>query len=992
MSNFNENFLTKNLQITKAVFKTNLQGCKSSQIVGRKINNGCLLVKSQKGKKLNPNVMVLQGKKGTDPIRKYIRKKSPGRSLSLNRILGEKEFKTEVPSHVSPPRFLKKNKEKINGSSQILDDLPKLEISEAVCPSTPRILRQKKIKTNKSIQVLDDTCKIEKLSPYNQTKLLTRTVRKKEEKFEVFKDPEEKQKTSAKKLKLKNWPEKTAKKKTKLKKIVFAKGPGDSKAWKDIKNSETDENCVKTDRDQIKKKKKKGVELFSALKTKPKKINKSQDASKHKSYDLLSFDLSRKLKKPKKLISPTKEDSQKLQNLNCSEKFQIKKFKAKKKKNTRSIWLDDENKSPVSRKNQSSDEKRELSIENKLLKDQLYKLKQRVFKTKKELMFKDYSLNLMKNIDKVVKIQRWFRKRIKNRIQESGSLDNNQIEKWINLQRPGLNNRTSSDLVRSFDCKIFNSVDEGVKDYSKDEEIRGDKDCDEDEVESIPKKVEKVPSLRLNFILQAKHMSEDFNPSSVFGHILKDSLNSESSDSDVRLEYNSSSSKIKQVSDLDIHNESFSSLEDQPEPNPTLLTATDNSQLKTEENLQNPLNTSSNSSENLKNSPETQPDLQNPLKPSESPLSDTNTQQKEKPLASLTQIPIFPPSENSFKSNESLQNSAEILSGDLSYQDSDLESSQYSDPDNSLKRILKNKSDDQPEIIDRPEHNMISDLDSSEDNMNTNNFILHTDTSISEEKLEALSVSPKPYLSEFDQDIIKLIDIELDHFLKNVKFSLGQKDVDPGLQFIELYINKLSEQLEQNEDEMLELINTPSYQDPYNKLEILQTVPLGKLNKFPALELILPQYLSSELKKEFNSLEIPNKQIYLQMIFDCVNEALNHIRPFALDGLPDPWSPVSSTLYGEGQIKVVFDKIKKLIHNWESVKCGMMVDKVEDPSVQKVKKIQEERLNVILAQNAKDFESKWLWYEDEETQVKIDVSDLAFEFLIEETFCFLKIV
>ena len=164
---------------------------------------------------------------------------------------------------------------------------------------------------------------------------------------------------------------------------------------------------------------------------------------------------------------------------------------------------------------------------------------------------------------------------------------------------------------------------------------------------------------------------------------------------------------------------------------------------------------------------------------------------------------------------------------------------------------------------------------------------------------------------------------------------------------------------------------------------------MGKLSKFPALELILPQHYSSELKEDFNSFETPNKQIYLQMVFDCIPEALNHIRPFALDGLPDPWSSVSSTLYGEGQIKVVFDKIRKLIHKWESVKCGMMVDKVEDPSVNKVQKVQEERLNILLAQGVKDFECKWLWYEDEETQVKIEVSDLAFEFLIEETFCFI---
>ena len=47
---------------------------------------------------------------------------------------------------------------------------------------------------------------------------------------------------------------------------------------------------------------------------------------------------------------------------------------------------------------QSSDEKRELSLENKLLKDQLYRLKQRVFKTKNELLNKNHSLNILNDI------------------------------------------------------------------------------------------------------------------------------------------------------------------------------------------------------------------------------------------------------------------------------------------------------------------------------------------------------------------------------------------------------------------------------------------------------------------------------------------------------------------------------------------------------------------------------------------------------------------
>lgn len=976
MNNFSENSTTKDNRIAKTVIKNNLQSCRSSQIIGRKINNGCLLVKSQKGKKLNSNVLLVQGKKVNEPRRKFIAKKSPGRSLSLNRVFSEKDVKTEVSSHISPPRGLKNYKEKASGMSQLLDELPKLEVSEAICPSTPQVIRRKKLKINKSAQVLDESSKIDKLSPQNNKKFPLKLPKKKQEKTDQSKDPEEKLKTLPKKPKSKNFCEKLPKKKITLKKIIIPKLPHDPKTPKDRKASETDDKIPKTDRESQKKRKKKGLELYSIQKPKVKKVNKSQDATKHKkNSDLLSFDYPKKSKIFKKLIDSLKDEAQK-------EKFQIKKPKNKKKKKSKSIWLDDE-KTPLNKKvktNTSSDEKRELSVENRLLKDQLYKLKQRVSKAKNELLSKSHSLNILTNVDKVVKIQRWFRKSLKNKRRESSSLNDIQIDKWPAVQGCKLVHRTSSDLVRSFDCKLFGNCEQEEKDFNVKREVNK---CEDDATENLPKKIQKVPPLGLSFILQAKFTSDGNIAESAFGLILKDSLNSENSDKEIRNESplsssSSSSSQIKQVSNLDIENINSSPSEDNPDYHPNL-------NILTEEFTQNPQNTSNNSSLALKDSPETQPDLQHPSKPADSQSSPTQ-------LITKPEIPLYPSSENSYSSSHNYENSPDILSGDLSYKDSDSPSSHYSDPDNSLKRILKNKSEDQPEIIERPGHNMIIDSDSSEqEEMNSNKFILHTDTNISEEKLEALSVSPKPYLNECN-DIEKLICNEIELFVEGVKFVNRLKDVDPGIGFIEEYLKRLEEKLNSNEDEMLELINTPAYQDPFNKLECLQTTPTGKLNKIPALELILPQNLSSELKMEFSSLDVPSKQIYLQFIFDCVNEALNHIRPFALDGLPDPWSSVSSTLYGEGQIKVVFEKVKNLLRKWESIKCGIMTDKVDEPTTEKIKKLQEDRLNVLLAHNVKESETRWLWYEDEETQVKIDISDLVFDFLIEEISCLIKIL
>ena len=67
------------------------------------------------------------------------------------------------------------------------------------------------------------------------------------------------------------------------------------------------------------------------------------------------------------------------------------------------------------------------------------------------------------------------------------------------------------------------------------------------------------------------------------------------------------------------------------------------------------------------------------------------------------------------------------------------------------------------------------------------------------------------------------------------------------------------------------------------------------------------------LKVLFESLEIPSRQIYLQLLFDCVNEALNFIRPFGVTGIPDPWSTKPRILFGEAELDSVFQKISNYL-------------------------------------------------------------------------------
>ena len=138
------------------------------------------------------------------------------------------------------------------------------------------------------------------------------------------------------------------------------------------------------------------------------------------------------------------------------------------------------------------------------------------------------------------------------------------------------------------------------------------------------------------------------------------------------------------------------------------------------------------------------------------------------------------------------------------------------------------------------------------------------------------------------EDIItELLNQEIDAFLLTISFKI-EKDIDPSNNYLDFYLNSMAKELKDIEDIVLETINTPAYQEPLIKLRILQNTEIGELSKYPNLELVLPFELCSQMKLKLESLEIPARQIYLQMLFDCVNEALNYIRPFGLKGMPDP--------------------------------------------------------------------------------------------------------
>lgn len=232
--------------------------------------------------------------------------------------------------------------------------------------------------------------------------------------------------------------------------------------------------------------------------------------------------------------------------------------------------------------------------------------------------------------------------------------------------------------------------------------------------------------------------------------------------------------------------------------------------------------------------------------------------------------------------------------------------------------------------------------------------------------------------------ITHIFNLEIDNFIESISFKLKEKDVDPSNDFIEVYLHALLDELQKNEPDMLELINTPAYQDPLTRLMILQNTEVGELSKFPKLELILPFDISARLKFKLGCNTFPYRSIYLQMMFDCINEALNHVRPFGLKGIPDPWASEPRMLFGDSNLNSVFHKLLFLLNKWASIKGGAFPNQDLKEEEDKLNILREERMNKLLSFDINNEEPWWVAYNDEETQSKVDIGDFILEDLVDE--------
>ncbi|CAK73691.1 unnamed protein product (macronuclear) [Paramecium tetraurelia] len=144
-----------------------------------------------------------------------------------------------------------------------------------------------------------------------------------------------------------------------------------------------------------------------------------------------------------------------------------------------------------------------------------------------------------------------------------------------------------------------------------------------------------------------------------------------------------------------------------------------------------------------------------------------------------------------------------------------------------------------------------------------------------------------------------------------------------------------------------------------------------------------------------NKLIIELEHIHNKAIFDSLNEALDQFRPYGLHGQPFLWKSDPTRLRArENQLTDVPQIIRKAsdkVIDWSHYMAGILVDKEDSPfpksmqlDQETIAQIREDRLYRMLTLDIIDNEDRWTNYDEETTEISIDLSDLLFDFLIEE--------
>ncbi|CAI2383021.1 unnamed protein product [Moneuplotes crassus] len=226
---------------------------------------------------------------------------------------------------------------------------------------------------------------------------------------------------------------------------------------------------------------------------------------------------------------------------------------------------------------------------------------------------------------------------------------------------------------------------------------------------------------------------------------------------------------------------------------------------------------------------------------------------------------------------------------------------------------------------------------------------------------------------------------------------------------IDNYLKDVIDEILKHESDFINNILTPIQRDPFEMLGLLQTSDIGNYIHFDTYDPVIPIlgleiYLEIEKMKQIERNEEPEckslgdgfplsmiDEVMHKNLFDCINESLDQFRPYGKEGVPMPWSTKLRKLREDEilEFSKMFEIVKQDLFRWWFTSAGTMPKRefINENQFDEIgfNEVREKRLASLLTNDILEGDYKWINYDFEESQVKIDLSEMILEHLVSET-------
>lgn len=205
-----------------------------------------------------------------------------------------------------------------------------------------------------------------------------------------------------------------------------------------------------------------------------------------------------------------------------------------------------------------------------------------------------------------------------------------------------------------------------------------------------------------------------------------------------------------------------------------------------------------------------------------------------------------------------------------------------------------------------------------------------------------------------------------------------------SFEFIKEYIEKVMQIVDK--DKLMRILALPLAKDPLDELDKLQDLQIGSFTDLEiryfhdliSCERLLTQETLDANNENKDAQVLQAEKIHKKMLLHSLNYLLQQFRPYGYKGKPLPWYRT----FQNSPFKAKFEDItEKVLQDFEKL-SKFAIGKTEDfdsslyEDENLILKIKEQQLDKLVRYEISEEEHKWVNYDFEEAQVKLDLADM----------------